>query len=267
MNGTGKKQQSARPKARSGTAAQPRPMKRRRRTVVGVAAVTALAVAAGTGALLAGHSGNSGNSKNASGPLVVPANTTGDDRTVISYGKADAPHTLDIWLDPRCPYCAGVETGLGATMREQADQGSYRIDYHFATFLDGALGGKGSKRALSALGAAAQESPAKFMDYLGVLYANHPAKESDDTFGSTSTLLELADQVNGLRTPAFNKAVKELSYLPWAEKVSDAFYKSGETSTPVVKLDGHKLKVNSGVGIASVTPSEFTAEVRTALGK
>ncbi|MFE3578353.1 thioredoxin domain-containing protein [Streptomyces vinaceus] len=81
----------------------------------------------------------------------------------VPYGKADARNVLSVWLDPRCPYCAGVETGLGQTFREEADAGTFRVEYHFATFLDGALGGKGSKRALNALGAAVNESPEKFV--------------------------------------------------------------------------------------------------------
>ncbi|MGW8778995.1 thioredoxin domain-containing protein [Streptomyces sp. NPDC055796] len=119
------------------------------------------------------------------------------------------------------------------------------------------MGGKGSKRALNALGAAVNESPEKFMEYLRVLYANHPEKESDDTFGSTATLLELADRVPGLRTPAFNKAVKELTYMPWAEKVGQAFYDQDKKGTPDVSIDGKQLTLNSGKGIESVTPEAF----------
>ncbi|MFG3498799.1 thioredoxin domain-containing protein [Streptomyces sp. NPDC047928] len=198
-------------------------------------------------------------------PFVKPANTTGQDGTVVTYGKADAKHTLSVWLDPRCPYCAGLEMGLGKVMKEQADQGLYKIEYHFATFLDGTLGGKGSKRTVNALGAAVNESPEKFHAYLGVLYSNHPEKESDDKFGSTSTLLKLADQVPGLRSPAFNKAVKELTYMPWVDKVSAAFYESGVTGTPVVKLDGKELDVLSGKGIDSITPDAYKALVEAEL--
>lgn len=177
---------------------------------------------------------------------------------MIPYGKADAKNVLSVWLDPRCPYCAGVETGLGTTIKEQADAGTYRVEYHFATFLDKALGGgKGSKRAVNALGAAVNEGPEKFMEYLQVLYKNHPEKESDDKFGSTATLLELAEQVPGLRTPAFNQAVKELTYMPWVEKVGQAFYDQDMQGTPDVSINGKKLTVNSGQGIDSITPDAF----------
>ncbi|NGN65419.1 thioredoxin domain-containing protein [Streptomyces sp. A7024] len=218
--------------------------------------VAVIAGAAGIGAFTATRS--EAEDRPSGQPYVQPKHVDG---TTVRYGKASADHTLSVYLDPRCPYCADVENGLGKTMTKLADQGEYRIDYHFATFLDGALGGKGSKRAVNALGAAANESPEKFAEYLGVLYANHPEKETDDKFGSTATLLKLADEVDGLRTPAFNKAVKELTYMPWVEKVSEAFYESGEDGTPVVKLDGKPVEVLSRTGEV-MSPEAFAKLVR-----
>ncbi|WP_327254407.1 thioredoxin domain-containing protein [Streptomyces sp. NBC_01244] len=233
--------------------------KLRGRVLIGGALVAVLALAVGIGMYAANSSGSGGSADEAAGkPFVQPANTTGKDGIVIPYGKADAKNVLSVWLDPRCPYCAGVEIGLGKTIKEQADAGTYRVEYHFATFLDKALGGgKGSKRAVNALGAAVNESPEKFMEYLQVLYKNHPEKESDDKFGSTATLLELAEQVPGLRTPAFNQAVKELTYMPWVEKVGQAFYDQNMQGTPDVSVNGTKLTVNSGKGIDSITQDEF----------
>ncbi|GHI88085.1 thioredoxin domain-containing protein [Streptomyces xanthophaeus] len=247
----------ARDRLRAEREAQARRTQRRSRLLIGGAVLAVLAVAAGTG-IYATKSAGPGDDEAAGKPFVQPAHTEGKDGIVVPYGKADAPHTLTIWLDPRCPFCAGVEQGLGPTIREQADAGAYRVEYRFATFLDGALGGgKGSKRALGALGAAANESPGKFMDYLQVLFANHPEKETDDKFASTSTLLALADQVPGLRTAAFNRAVKELTYMPWVDKVGRAFYDEDINGTPAVFIDGKKITVNSGDGIKSVTPEAF----------
>ncbi|GAA0424817.1 thioredoxin domain-containing protein [Streptomyces luteireticuli] len=232
----------------------------RRFLLFGCASAAALGLAAGAGWYLGGAAGG----PPADGPALAPGHTTGADGTVIPYGAAGARHTLSVWLDPRCPYCAVVEKGLGTTFKALADKGTFRIEYHFATFLDGALGGKGSKRALNALGAAVNEGPGKFMAYARVLFAHQPEEEKDDKFGSTTTLLDLADRVEGLRTPAFNRAVKELTYLPWAEKVSSAFYRSGEKGTPVVKLDGRPLDVLSGDGTGSISPEKFTELVENA---
>lgn len=231
----------------------------------GTALVAVLAMVAGLAFALSGHQGKDASSAAPAGAaesVLVPAHTSGDEGLAISYGRADAPRVLAVYADPRCPYCAKAEAALGGQLRALADTGDYRIDYHFATFLDGALGGRGSNRALNALGAAANVDQAKFADYLAVLYAHQPAQESTDTFGSTAKLLELADQVPGLRTPAFNKAVKELSYSPWATRVSEAFYATGVTGTPTITLDGKPLTVIDRSG-AAVTPAAFTQQVRS----
>lgn len=249
----------ARDRLRAEREEEARRAKLRGRLVVGGSLVAVLGIAAGIG-LYASKPAGAGDGEAAGRPFVRPAHTTGKDGIVVPYGKADAKNVLSVWLDPRCPYCAGVEVGLGPTVKEQADAGEYRVEYRFATFLDGALGngsGKGSKRAVNALGAAVNESPEKFVEYLQVLYKNHPEKETDDKFGSTVTLLDLADQVPGLRTPAFDKAVKELTYMPWVDKVGKAFYDEGIKGTPAVFIDGKQITVNSGQGIGSITPDAF----------
>ncbi|WP_443067892.1 DsbA family protein [Streptomyces sp. NBC_01351] len=60
-----------------------------------------------------------------------------------------------------------------------------------------------------------------------------------------------------MRTPAFNKAVKELTYMPWVDKVGKAFYDEGVKGTPAVFIDGKQITVNSGQGIDSITPDAF----------
>ncbi|MFF2191990.1 thioredoxin domain-containing protein [Streptomyces sp. NPDC058157] len=235
---------------------QARRARLRGRLLVGGALGAVLVIAAGVG-VYASRSAGSGESEAGGRPFVRPAHTAGEDGAVVPYGKEGAKDLVSVWLDPRCPFCAGVETGLGPAFKERADAGDYRVEYHFATFLDGALGGKGSKRALNALGAAVNESPEKFMDYLQVLYRNHPQKESDDKFGSTATLLDLADRVPGLRNPDFDKAVKELTYMPWADRVSKAFYGSGKKGTPVVEVNGKEVDVLTGKGLETITPEAF----------
>ncbi|MFG3053239.1 DsbA family protein [Kitasatospora sp. NPDC048239] len=233
----------------------------RRRTIVGAASAAVLALAAGVAIAVAGSSGSGDAAAN--GPLVVPANAGGADGTVITYGKADAPHTLEIYEDFRCPYCEQLETTNGKTIQQLADAGTYKIEYHLATFLDKGLGGKGSRTALAAAGAALNEGVDKFKQFHDVLYANQP-DERNDGFADTGRLLELAGQVPGLKTDAFVKAVQDGTYAPWANQVDKAFDKSGVTGTPTVKLDGTKLEVFSNG--APVGPDRFTAMVKQVTG-
>ncbi|WP_327357928.1 DsbA family protein [Streptomyces sp. NBC_01304] len=228
----------------------------RRKVLVGAAAASALALAAGGAWLLFG-SGEDGPKPK---PLVLPANVSGTQGTVVTQGKLDAQHTIQVFMDPRCPACASTQKVLGRTIRELADKGTHKVEYHFVAFTDKSLGGTGSKQALNALGAAANESPEKFLDFVTVLYENQPAVPRDDKFSSSETLLRLADKVEGLRTPAFEKAVNELTYEPWAEKATKVFKDAGVTSTPTVHLDGHPITVLQPGG-QPVPVKNFTQQV------
>ncbi|MGW6918492.1 DsbA family protein [Kitasatospora sp. NPDC054939] len=236
----------------------------RRRTVVGAASAAVLALVAGVALAIGGSSSGAGaDLAGTDGPLVVPAHTSGPDGTVVTYGKADAPHTLEIFEDFRCPYCERLETTTGATMKQLADSGTYKIEYRMAAFLDKGLGGRGSHVALAAAGAALNEGVDKFSGFHDVLYANQP-EEREDGFGDVNRILDLAGQVPGLKTDAFVKAVQEGTYLPWAKKVDEAFDRSGVTGTPTVRLDGNKLDVFKNG--SPVSPEQFTALVRQVTG-
>lgn len=259
---------AARERLREERAREERRRKVRRQFTVAGSAVLVVALAAGVGVALS-ETGGSGKKDTAVAaaaterPLKVPAAATGAGGTVVVYGDANAKNTLSIYEDPRCPYCAMFEQADAATVRKLADEGRFKVEYHFGTFLDGNLGGSGSKRALNALGAAAEQGQAKFADFHKVLYDNHP-DERDDAYASTDHLLELAGKVDGLRTPAFDKAVRDLTYMPWVKQVSDAFDKSGVQGTPTVLLNGKKIEVLNGKG--AVTPAQFTALVDKELG-
>ncbi|WP_030243340.1 DsbA family protein [Streptomyces sp. NRRL S-350] len=239
--------------------------KRRQRIVVTVAAVAVLAVAGGAAVAIgsASKKDDKAPAAAASAPLVVPANTTGPDGTVITYGKADAPHTMEVYEDFRCPICKHFEAANGETVKKLTEDGGIKVEFHLAAFLDKNLGGKGSRTALAAAGAALNEGVDKFKQFHDVLYANQP-EEREDGFGDVNHLLELADQVPGLKTDAFVKAVTDRTYAPWAAKVADAFNDSGVTGTPTVKVDGRPVTLFSGNAV--VSPEQFTAQVRQAAG-
>ncbi|MFI6447638.1 DsbA family protein [Kitasatospora sp. NPDC050543] len=240
----------------------------RRRIVIGVSATALLALAGGTALAINAASSDGAAATDtvdvtaASAPLVVPANTSGPDGTLVVYGKADAPHTLQVFEDFRCPVCRTFESADGKAVQQLADDGTYKIEYHLAAFLDTNLGGKGSHTALAAAGAALNEGVDKFKQFHDVLYANQP-DEREDAFGDVNHLLTLADKVPGLKTDAFTKAVTEGTYAPWAAKVATAFDSSGVTGTPTVKLDGKPLTLFAGGG-RTMSPEQFTAQIQQA---
>ncbi|MFI1523819.1 DsbA family protein [Kitasatospora cineracea] len=171
---------------------------------------------------------------------------------------------MDVWEDFRCPICKELETSAGAAIQQFADDGTYKIHYHLATFLDDRLGGSGSMTALEAAGAALQEGPEKFKAFHDYLYAHQPDEKADG-FGSRDKLLDLAENVPGLVTPAFTDAVNKRTYAPWAAKVSAQFASSGVSGTPTLKLDGKQLNVFSTTG-TPVTADQYKALVQQAVG-
>ncbi|MEU6070105.1 MULTISPECIES: thioredoxin domain-containing protein [Streptomyces] len=73
-------------------------------------------------------------------------------------GDPDAPLTAHLDEDPRCPYCKHFETTGGAPELLVATvQREARTQYTMASFLDGRLGGTGSRKAVNALRAALAE--------------------------------------------------------------------------------------------------------------
>lgn len=225
----------------------------------GLIALVAVVVVVATGVSIALAEGN-GSGSASSGPLTIPAHASGTDGTVIVYGKADAPDTLDVYEDFRCPICGMLEHADGSTIVGLADNGTYKIQYHMGTFLDKTFGGNGSANALAAAGAALNESPEKFQQFRQVLFANQP-KEQDDAFSDVNHLLALAGQVPGLTTPDFVREVKDGTYKAWANKVRDAFNASGVAGTPTLKLNGSKLTVFDSSN-NPITPAQFQATVQ-----
>ncbi|MFG2888269.1 DsbA family protein [Streptomyces sp. NPDC048248] len=234
---------------------------RRRRATAVACCIVPLAGIGVLGKLLADRSADDPSvARAASGPVKVPAGAAPKDPTTISYGSARAKNTLDVYEDPRCPMCGILERSVGKEVRRLAEQGTVKVNYHFAVFIDRTAGGKGSRFAVSALGAAADQDLTCFQRLHEELFAHQP-DETDDGFGNAGHLLDLAARVHGLRSPSFDAAVRDLRYLPWAESVGKQFQRSGPDGTPQMELNGQRLDVFNDRG-EPLTPNELTQLVR-----
>lgn len=258
--------------------------KTRRQLAIGGGIVAVLAVAGGIGFavtnLAGGGEGDASNWEAAKkvakqGPggsadgvsYKAPANTSGKAGTDIIIGDKSAEHTLALYEDMRCPVCAAFEQNVGETVKKGVESGKYKASYTFGTFIDEGFPGSGSKNALSALGAALNESPDAFMAYKAALFSkeNHPP-ENEDKFADDSYLIEIAQEVDALEgNKKFEKAVKNGTYDAWAMKVSAKFDKAGIQGTPTVKLDGVHLKANPQ-GSPPMTPEQLKQLVDQEIG-
>ncbi|WLW55929.1 thioredoxin domain-containing protein [Streptomyces sp. YU58] len=153
----------------------------------------------------------------------------GADGVTITVGDPDAKVTVHLYEDPRCPVCEEFElSGGGPGLRRATIQRKVKTEYTLASFLDDRLGGQGSKKAVNALRAALAEG--KFAEYHEMLYAYQPEEAVD---GYTDAfLLELADDVEGLRTPAFEAAVKGMKYRAFVTASEKAYERAGGAEEP-----------------------------------
>lgn len=221
---------------------QDRARERRRRTlIVSTAVVGVLALAAVIG-VIAANAGKGDKDKEA-GPAVTPSGAMGEDGLALQVGADDAPSTLTIWEDFRCPVCAQFENAFRDTITELADSGQLKVEYHLATIIDGNLGGSGSLRAANA--AACAQDVGKFAPYHDVLYRNQPA-ETDDAFGDNGKLIDLVSKVDGLDTPAFRSCVEDGTHDSWVEKSNKAFAEGGFEGTPTALLNGDPIFPKKG---------------------
>jgi protein-disulfide isomerase len=200
----------------------------------------------------------------ASKTLVQPAHSSGKNGTSIVVGDANAKHTLKVYEDLRCPYCAQFEQTSGDTIQADVKAGTYKLSYTMGAFLDNSLGqGQGSKNALSALGAALNVSTDAFVQYHKVLYSKsvHP-DETTDAFGSDTNLIKYAQQVPALKNnTAFQKAVKDGTYDKWALTMDKQFSADGITGTPTVKLDGTAI-----ANPQTMTAAQFEDAIKKQIG-
>ncbi|MFJ1895518.1 MULTISPECIES: thioredoxin domain-containing protein [unclassified Streptomyces] len=238
--------------------------RRRRTLIVSTAVVGVLALAAVVG-VIAANSGGKGSKDKASGPAVAPSGATGKDSLAIQVGADDAPSTLTIWEDFRCPVCAQFENAFRDTIHQLEQSKQLKVEYHLATLIDGNLGGSGSLKAANA--AACAQDAGKFSAYHDILYRNQP-QEADDAFGDNKKLIDLSKKVDGLDTPAFRGCVEDGTHDGWVQKSDKAFREGGFQGTPTALLNGQSIfpkKGNEPITVANL--KKWVAEANKGKGK
>lgn len=227
----------------------------RRQAIVAGSVVVVLAIAGGI-AVWASSSGDGGGKSDQA--VAVPKQASDGKRPAVPVGAANAPSTLTVWEDFRCPACQQFETGFRPVVHELVDSGQLKNEYHLVTIIDGNSGGKGSLNAANA--ALCAQDAGRFREYHDVLYANQPP-EPQDKFADKQYLLQLAGKVKGLVTPAFTTCVNDGRYDRFAQKSNDAFAGSGYRGTPTVLLNGKDLSQEKG---GRFTPADLKKMVQDA---
>lgn len=156
----------------------------------------------------------------------------------VTTGAGDAPVTMTVWEDFRCPACGQFENAFRSTVNDLRDQDKLGVDYQLVTIIDDNMGGTGSKKAANA--ALCAHKMNHFVGYHDVLYRNQPP-EDQDKFAGNGYLIELAGRVPALSSPEFESCVRSGEMDGRVKKMVKGFRDSGYDSTPTVLLDGKQI--------------------------
>ncbi|MFJ7023593.1 DsbA family protein, partial [Streptomyces sp. NPDC101117] len=157
-------------------------------------------------------------------------------------GNPAARSTVEVFEDPRCPVVEEYERTGARELQKLLLEGEIKAEYTLASFKDIRLGGDGSKQAVNALRAALEKG--KFVEYHAVLWKYQTEVESSSGF-TTDRLLELAQQVPGLRDAAFDQAVRTMKYRSFVAASQQAYQNTGDDpigpGTPTIIVNSHTI--------------------------
>lgn len=175
-----------------------------------------------------------------------PTNVSDAGGVVMAESSADAPVTMDIWLDFLCPHCATFENTNGAAVEEIAAAGDATVVYHPVSF----TGGVASNRATNAWVCADEQG--RGTDFMNAAFASSQRWENP-------ALITLGESI-GLDNSEFRDCVNSGQYTDWATEQNNAARDAGITGTPTVKIDG------TDVPAEQWTPEGLQSAVDTASG-
>lgn len=212
------------------------PQKTSSTTTYLLAAVAVVVVAA---VVVGGVIWNNQRNKGEADPNVLAQNAS------LIIGRADAPHTIDVFEDFQCPVCKKFESESGQAMVDAAAAGTLRVRYHFLTFLNSnsGSGDYSSRAAGAALCVAAGGNQDTFLKFHTKLYAEQPPEGGDDP--NNSALAQKAAAVGA--TPAEQQCITSGTKIQAANDAADQsttqLSKSldGKVGTPSVLSGGQPI--------------------------
>ncbi|MGC1211863.1 MAG: thioredoxin domain-containing protein [Micromonospora sp.] len=208
--------------------------KRRKRTLwTTIAAVAVL--------LIAGLIGWSIFSSQRSKEFTTPPGANGPGTGIV---LGNGPVTIDLYEDYLCPACKQFQQTSGSTIDQLRSEGKVKVVFHPVAFLNRFSTTEYSTRSSAASGCAAKGG--KFKEFTDALFARQPAEGSAGL--SNDELIDIGASV-GLNKDDFGSCVKDGTYKPWTEHVTDDASKAGVTGTPTIRVNGKDVEDRSPEGI------------------
>lgn len=149
----------------------------------------------------------------------------------ITLGEKDAPVTLTLYEDFRCPHCAQMHESLGSTISDLQKSGKIKVELYVLPVIDQQDQQHGSVRAGNAMACAAEEGFGQA--YYTGLFDNH-GKD-----WTKAQLLDLAKQVDKPKKK-FSSCVNDMKHEDWVDSMSQTAQQNQVESTPTAFINGDK---------------------------
>ena len=208
--------------------------RRRKRTLWGSVAAVAVLV-------IAGLIGWSAYSSQRSDDFTAP---TGANEAGTGVVVGSGPVTVDIYEDFLCPACKQFKQTSGPTLDQLVSEGKVRVVYHPVAYLNRYSSTQYSTRSSAASGCAAEGG--RYREYANALFERQPAEGGAGL--SDNELADIAAGV-GLDRDGFASCLREGTFKPWTEHVTEAASKANITGTPTILVNGQPVADRSPEGI------------------
>lgn len=169
------------------------------------------------------------------GPVVAPAGATEDG--AVPIGAADAPVTLDLYVDYICPACGAFEQANAGELDALLEDGTARIELHPIAFLDEtSRGTRYSTRAANAVATVADQAPDAVWEFHKALYENQPAEGTEGLSDE-----EIADIAIEAGVPEnVTESFTEETHSAWVASITQTALDQIK-GTPTVLIDGEEF--------------------------
>lgn len=153
----------------------------------------------------------------------------------VTLGPKSAPHTVVIYEDFLCPYCAAFEKATRADFTKLADAGKVRVEYRPFDFLSTA--GDYSARSAEAFSIVLDKSgPDVAKKFHDLMFENQPSEQGP--FPSNDDLLKLAVEAGADESVVGDAITNADGKGSWVTQATQKALDAGVRATPTVLLDG-----------------------------
>lgn len=165
--------------------------------------------------------------------VVLPA---GASASGITLGKANAPVSIDLYVDFQCPFCQKFEAGSAATLDQMIASGQARVTYHPLSFFDRFSTTRYSSRAAAAAGCAidAQVYPR----FQALLFQEQPPEGGNGL--TDQRIIDIGRQAGA--SDQFGACVRAGRYARWISTVTEQATRAGINSTPMLQVNGETIE-------------------------